>query len=151
MGFQVGFHVHLKLGCLLFSKSEVKQCCFLWLICSACHCLFVRQLVRLNLVPLSFSTSDPPLLVGRTLLPSFPSTFVSRSAVVSLVWIQFELGQLGIFVNSFVDSLGWLLQDEFVVFLWSFHTSLAGSTIYPTVVQVSVDVHAVHPSDHTSV
>ncbi len=33
-----------------------------------------------------------------------------------LVWIQFELGQLGIFVNSFVDSLGWLLQGEFFVF-----------------------------------
>ncbi len=33
-----------------------------------------------------------------------------------LVWIQFELGQLGIFVNYFVDSLGWLLQGEFVVF-----------------------------------
>ncbi len=34
-----------------------------------------------------------------------------------LAWIQFKLGQLGIFVNSFVDSLGWLLQGEFVVFL----------------------------------
>ncbi len=48
------------------------------------------------------------VLVGRTLLPSFPSAFVSRSAVVYffLVWIQFELGQFGILVNSFVDSLG---------------------------------------------
>ncbi len=50
-------------------------------------------------------------------------------------------------------------------FLLSFQTSLAGSTIspinshealigpmtYPSVVQVSVDVHAVHPSGHTSV
>ncbi len=49
--------------------------------------------------------------------------------------------------------------------LLSFQTSLAGSTIspiasqdallgpmtYPSVVQVSVDVHAVHPSGHTSV
>ncbi len=37
----------------------------------------------------------------------FPSAFVSRNTVGSfvLVWIQFELGQLGIFVNSFVDSL----------------------------------------------
>ncbi len=94
-----------------------------------------------------------------------------------LVWIQFELGQLGIFVNFFVDSLGWLLQGEFVIFPWSFHwipmsfsllsfqTSFAGSTIspidshealigprtYPSVVQVSADVHAVHPSGHTSV
>ncbi len=33
-----------------------------------------------------------------------------------LVWIQFDLSQLGIFVNSFVDPLGWLLQGEFVVF-----------------------------------
>ncbi len=48
-----------------------------------------------------------------------------------LVWIQFELGQFGILVNSFVDSLGWLLQGEFVAFPWSFHTSLAGSMIYP--------------------
>ncbi len=104
----MGFRVHLKLWCLPFSESEVKQCCFLWLICLACHCLVVRQLVRLNLVPLSFSTSDPPLLVGRTLSPSFPSAFVSRSAVVFfvLVWIQFELGKFGILVNSFVDSLG---------------------------------------------
>ncbi len=38
-----------------------------------------------------------------------------------LAWIQFELGKLGIFVNSFIDSLGWLLQGEFVVFPWSFH------------------------------
>ncbi len=104
----MGFHVHLKLGCLLFSESEVKQCCFLWLICSACHCLFVRQLVRLNLVSLSFPTSGPPLFVGRTLTSSFPSAFVSQNAVVFLVlvWIQFELGQFGILVNSFVDSLG---------------------------------------------
>ncbi len=108
LGFQVGFHVHLKLGCLLFSESEVKQCCFLWLICSACHCLFVRQLVRLNLVSLSFPTSGPPLFIGRTLSSSFPSAFVSRNVVVFLVlvWIQFELGQFGILVNSFVDSLG---------------------------------------------
>ncbi len=94
-----------------------------------------------------------------------------------LVWIQFELGQLGIFVNSFIDSLGWLLQGEFVVFPWSCHLipmsfsllsfqmSLAGSTIspidsheallgpmtYPSVVQVSVDVHAVQPCGLTSV
>ncbi len=94
-----------------------------------------------------------------------------------LVWIQFELGQLGIFVNSFIDSLGLLLQGEFVVFPWSFYwiptsffllsfqMSLAGSTIspidsheamigpmtFPSAVQVSVDVHAVRPSSHTSV
>ncbi len=41
-----------------------------------------------------------------------------------LVWIQFELGQLGIFVNYFVDSLGWLLQGEFVVFGCRFRLSL---------------------------
>ncbi len=29
LGFQVGFRVDLKLGWLLFSESEVKQCCFL--------------------------------------------------------------------------------------------------------------------------
>ncbi len=42
--------------------------------------------------------------------------------MVSLVpvWVQFELGQLGNFANSFIDSLGWLLQGEFVVFPWSF-------------------------------
>ncbi len=86
----------------------MKQCCFLWLICSACRCLLVRQLVRLNLVSLSFPTSDLPPFVGITLSSSFPSAFVSRSAVVSfvLVWIQFELGQFGILVNSFIDSLG---------------------------------------------
>ncbi len=107
LGFQVGFRVHLKLGCLLFSESEVKECYFLWLIWSACRCLLFRLLVRLILVSLSFPTSDPPFL-GRTLSSSFPSDFVSRSRVVSfvLVWIQFELGQLGIFVNAFVDSLG---------------------------------------------
>ncbi len=45
-----------------------------------------------------FPTSDPPLFIGRTLSSSFPSAFVSRSTVVSfvLVWIQFELGQFGI-------------------------------------------------------
>ncbi len=153
----MGFHVHLKLGCLLFSESKVKRCCFLGLICSACHCRSVWQLVRLTLVRLSFPTSGPPLFVGRTLSPSFPSASVSQNAVVFLVlvWIQFEHGQLGILVTSFVDSLGWLLQGEFVAFPWSFHTSLAGSTIcpmtYPSVVQVSVDVHAVHPIGHTSV
>ncbi len=93
-----------------------------------------------------------------------------------LAWIQFKLGQLGIFVNSFVDSLDWLLQGEFVVsfefrwiptsfFLLSFQMSLAGSTIspidshealigpmtFPSAVQVSVDVHAVRPSGHTSI
>ncbi len=94
-----------------------------------------------------------------------------------LVWIQFELGQLGIFVNTFIDSLDWLLQGEFVVFPWSFHgihmsfsllsfqTSFAGSTISPidshealigpmtspSAVQVSVDVHAVCASGRTSV
>ncbi len=54
---------------------------------------------------------------------SFPSVFVSRSTVVSfvVVWIQFELGQFGILVNSFIDSLGFLLQGEFVAFPWSFH------------------------------
>ncbi len=61
-----------------------------------------------NLVSLSFPTSDPPPFIGRTLSSSFPSAFVSRNTVVSfvLVWIQFELGKLGIFVNYFVDSLG---------------------------------------------
>ncbi len=55
-----------------------------------------------------FSISDPPPFVGGTLSSSFPSAFVSRSAVMFLVlvWIQFELGQFGILVNSFVDSLG---------------------------------------------
>ncbi len=102
------FRAHLNLGCLLFSESEVKECCFLRLIWSACRCLLVRLLVRLNLVYLSFPTSDPPPFVGKTLSSSFPSAFVSRSTVVSfvLVWIQFELGQLGIFVNAFIDSLG---------------------------------------------
>ncbi len=115
----MGFRVHLKLWCLPFSESEVKQCCFLWLIGSSCRCFLVRQLVRLNLVSLSFPTSDPPPFVGRTLSPSFPSAFVSRSAVVSFVlaWIQFELRQFGVLVNYFVDSLGRLLQGEFVAFL----------------------------------
>ncbi len=104
---------------------------------------------------------------------------MNRNTVGSfvLVWILFELGQLGIFVNSFIDSLGWLLQGEFVIFPWSFcwistsffllsfQMSLAGSTISPidshealigpmtspNAVQVSVDVHVVHPSGRTSV
>ncbi len=125
-----------------------------------------------------FPISDLPPSVGRILSSSFSSVLVSRNTVVSLVpaWVQFELGQLGIFANSFVDSLGWLLQGEFVVFPWSFHwipmsfsllsfqMSLAGSPIspndfrealtgpmfFPSAVQVSVDVHAVHPSVRTS-
>ncbi len=120
----MGFRVHLKLGGLLFSESEVKECCLLWLIWSACRCLLVQLLVRLNLDSLSFPTSDPPLFVGITLSSSFPSAFVKyevRTVSFVLVWIQFELGQLGIFVNSFIDSLGWLLQGEFVVFPWSCH------------------------------
>ncbi len=108
LGFQVGFRVHLKLGCLLYSESQVRECCFQWLTWSACRCLLVRLLVRLNLVSFSFPTFNPSLFVGRSLSSSFPSAFVSRSTVVSfvLVWIQFELGQFGILVNSFVDSLG---------------------------------------------
>ncbi len=88
---------------MLFSVAEQSQ-----LVGSACRCLLVRLLVRLNLVSLSFPTSDPPPFVGRNLSSSFPSAFVSRNRVVSfvLVWIRFKLGQLGIFVNSFVDSLG---------------------------------------------
>ncbi len=116
----MGFHVHLKLGWLQFSESEVKECCSLCLVGSAGHCLLVRLLVRLNLVSLSFPISDFPLSVGRIILSSFSSALLSRNTVVSfvLVWIQFELGQLGIFVNYFVDSLGWLLQGEFVIFPW---------------------------------
>ncbi len=123
LGFQVGFRVDLKLGWLLFSESEVKQCCFLWLVWSAGRCLFVRLLVRLNLVSLSFPTSDPPPFVGRTLSSLFSSALVSQCTVVSFVfvWIQFELGRHGIFVNFFIDSLGWLLQGKFVGFPWSFH------------------------------
>ncbi len=104
----MGFHVHLKLGCLLLSESEVKECCFLWLVGSADRCLLVRWLVRLNLVSLSFPTSDPPPFVGKTLSSSFPSAFVSQNTVVSfvIVWIQFELSHLGICVNYFVDYLG---------------------------------------------
>ncbi len=100
----------------------MKECCFRWLVGSAGRCLLVRLQVRLTLVYLSFPTSDPPPSVV-TLSSSFPSALVSRNTVVSFVlaWIQFELGRLGIFVNFFVDSLGWLLQGEFVGFPWSFN------------------------------
>ncbi len=56
-----------------------------------------------------FSTSYLPLFVERTPSSSFPSSSVSRSAVVFfvLVWTQLELGHFGPLVNSFVDSLGW--------------------------------------------
>ncbi len=37
------------------------ECCSLWLIGSAGRCLLIQWLVRLNLVSLSFPTSDPPL------------------------------------------------------------------------------------------
>ncbi len=40
-----------------------------------------RQLVRLNLVSLSFPTSDPPLSVGRTLSSSSSSALVSQNTV----------------------------------------------------------------------
>ncbi len=82
------------------------------------RCHLVRPLVRLNLVSLSFPISDLPPSIGRILSSSFSSVLVSRNTVVSFVpvWVQFELGQLGIFANSFVDSLGWLLQGEFVEF-----------------------------------
>lgn len=157
----------------------MRECCFLCLVGSAGRCLLLRPLVRLNLVSLSFPTSDPPPFVGRTLSSSFSSALVSRNTVMSfvLVRIQFELGQFGIFVTSFVGSLDWLLQGEFVVFPWSFHRipmslfllsfpmSLAGSTIspidspealigpmtFPSAVRVTVDVHEVHPSVRTSV
>ncbi len=157
----------------------MKECCSLWLVVSTGRCHLVWPLVRLNLVSLSFPISNLPPSVGRILSSSFSSVLVSRNTVVSLVpaWVQFELGQLGIFANSFVDSLGWLLQGEFVVFPWSFRwipmsfsllsfqMSLVGSTIspndfrgaltgpmsFPSGVQVSVDVHAVHPSVRTSV
>ncbi len=93
-----------------------------------------------------------------------------------VVWIQFEIGQLGIYVNSFGNSLGWLFQGEFVVFPWSFpwiptsflllsfqmsldgstippidfHEALIGPMTSPSVIQVSVDIHAVRPSHRTS-
>ncbi len=157
----------------------MKECCSLWLVVSTGRCHLVRPLVRLSVVYLCFPISDIPLSVGRILSSSFSSALVSRNTVLSFipVWVQFELGQLGIFVNSFVDSLGWLLQGEFVVFPWSFRwipmsfsllsfqMSLAGSTIspndfrealigpisIPSAVQVSVDVHVVHASVLTSV
>ncbi len=101
----------------------MKECCSPWLVGSAGHCHLVRLLVRLNLVSLSFPISDLPLSVGRILSSSFSSALVSRNTVVSFVpaWIQFELGQLGIFANFFIDSWGWLLQGEFVAFPWIFH------------------------------
>ncbi len=82
----------------------MKECLTPWLVGSAARC----HLVQLNLVSLYFPTSDPRPFVGRTISSSFQSAFVSQNTVGSfvLVWIQFELGQLGIFVNSFVDSLG---------------------------------------------
>ncbi len=129
-----------------------EQCCLLRLICSACHCLFVWQLVRLNLVPLSFPTSGPPLFVGRTLSPSFPSASVSQNAVVFLFLCGFSLNSVSLESWWLLSSIPWAdcSRVSFVAFPWSFHTSLAGSTIcpmtYPSVVQVSVDVHAVHPS-----
>ncbi len=66
---------------MLFSVADLFSCLR--------HCLLVQQLVRLNLVPLSFPT----------------------------------------------DS----------------HEALLGPMTYPSGVQVGVDVHAVHPSGHTSV
>ncbi len=101
----------------------MKECCSPWLVGSAGRCHLVWPLVRLNLVSLSFPIFDLPLSVGRILSSSFSSALVSRHTVVSFVpaWVLSELGQLGIFANSFVDSLGWLLQGEFVVFPWSFH------------------------------
>ncbi len=105
----MGLHVHLKLTCLLYSEPEVRRCCFLWLVRLSCRCFLVRQLVRLNPGFLSFPTSYLPLFVERTPSSSFPSSSVSRSAVVFfvLVWTQLELGHFGTLVNSFVDSLGW--------------------------------------------
>ncbi len=144
----------------------MKECCSPWLVVSTGRCHLVRPLVRLNLVSLSFPISDLPPSVGRILSSSFSSVLVSRNTVVSLVpvWVQFELGQLGIFANSFVFpwSFCWIPMS---FFLLSFQMSLAGSTIspndfrgaltgpmsFPSGVQVSVDVHAVHPSVRTSV
>ncbi len=104
----MGLHVHLKLKCLLYSETEVRRCCFLWLVRLSCRCFLVRQLVRLNPGFLSFPTSYLPLFVERTPSSSFPSSSVSRSAVVFfvLVWTQFELGHFGVLVSSFIDSLG---------------------------------------------
>ncbi len=61
-----------------------------------------------NLGFLSFPTFILLFSLEETPSSSFPSSSVSRSAVVFfvLVWIQFELGQFGILVNYFVDSLG---------------------------------------------
>ncbi len=88
------FRVYLKLGWLLFSESEAKQCCFLWLVVSDGHCLLVRLLVRLNLVSLSFPTSDPPLSVGRTLSSSSSSALVSQNTVVYFVLVCIEIVRL---------------------------------------------------------
>ncbi len=85
----MGFRVHLKLGHLLFSESKVKECCSLWLIGSAGLCLLVRLLVRLNLVSLSFPTSDPP---------SFVKSFI-------IVSIRFCESKYGGVICSCVDSV----------------------------------------------
>ncbi len=63
----------------------MKECCSPWLVGSAGRC----NLVRLNLVSLSFPTSDPPPFVGRT-PSSFSSAFGSRNMVVFfvLVWTR---------------------------------------------------------------
>lgn len=171
---QVGFLVRLKLWCLWFFEREVR-CCSLGYVESGGRCHLVRPLVRMNLVSLSLPTSGRPPFVGRTLSSSFSSALESRNKVKSfvLVWIPFELGQPGIFVSVFVDSLGWLLQGVFVVFpwiptsfsLWDFQPSLAdsrfspndshevlvGSMNFPSDVQVSVVVPVVHPSGCLSV
>ncbi len=83
-----------------------------------------------------------------------------------LLWVEVQFCFLfwcGLSLSSVSLESWWILF--FFAFPWSFHTSLTGSTIYPmssheallgpmtypSVVQVSVDVHAVHPSGHTSV
>ncbi len=55
-----------------------------------------------------FSHFRSSSFVGRTLSSSFPSALVSRNTVGSfvLLWIQFKLGRLEIFVHSFIDYFG---------------------------------------------
>lgn len=120
-------------------------------------------LVRQNQVFLSFPTSDPLPFVGRTLSGSFSSVLEGQNMVMlSLVGIQLELDQRGIFVSSFVDLLGWLHQGG-VALPWKYHlipTSLSPfglqmrwtcSTVSPGDVQVSVVVQTVLSSDGSTV
>ncbi len=171
-GFSGGASCPSEVKCLLYLETEVRRCCFLWLIRLSCRCLLVRQLVRLNPGFLSFPTSYLLFSLKELLHHHFHHLLwvevrwcfsflygLSWSLVtLEPWWIPSSIPWAGRLRVSLSLSVGVSIGFPWALLSWVPRSlplpspeALLGPMTYPSVVQVSVDVHVVHPIGHTSV